>query len=172
MLRATTGRPLRTCIDACYRARRHDYLDYYKTLVRAWRPGHFSLAGAAEDGLTLRRKAVGRTERPPGHILQEPMPHLRGTTEKQYACLRLANHLGITAAEAKVGKFGEEVASSSPGTTARSKDRLARRFHQEEMCQALGVHPAVKYQSEGGPSGLRAVPAIQSGRRSIRDDRS
>ncbi|WP_164937065.1 HipA domain-containing protein [Bradyrhizobium vignae] len=32
------------------------------------------------------------------------------------------------------------------------KDGVVKRFHQEDMCQALGVHPAVKYQSEGGPS--------------------
>ncbi|WP_271575673.1 HipA domain-containing protein [Bradyrhizobium sp. CCBAU 11361] len=81
------------------------------------------------------------------------MPHLRGTTENEYACLRLANQLGITAAEVKVGKFGKEI----PIVVTRydreiGSDGAVRRFHQEDMCQALGAHPAVKYQSEGGPS--------------------
>src|SRR3546814_4239685 len=30
--------------------------------------------------------------------------------------------------------------------------RTWRRVHQEDMCQALGLHPSQKYQSDGGPS--------------------
>ena len=32
------------------------------------------------------------------------------------------------------------------------RDGVIRRVHQEDMCQALGVRPEAKYQSEGGPS--------------------
>ena len=31
------------------------------------------------------------------------------------------------------------------------RDGLIKRIHQEDCCQALGVHPNRKYQSEGGP---------------------
>ena len=31
------------------------------------------------------------------------------------------------------------------------RDSLVKRIHQEDCCQALGVHPNTKYQSEGGP---------------------
>ncbi|APG15093.1 MULTISPECIES: type II toxin-antitoxin system HipA family toxin [Bradyrhizobium] len=118
--------------------------------------GHFSLAGAQPKMALLfdgKRWGVPSGRRATTHILKPPMPHLRGTTENEYACLRLANHLGITAAEAKVGKFGEEVAIVVTRYDREiDKDGVVRRFHQEDMCQALGVHPAVKYQSEGGPS--------------------
>lgn len=32
------------------------------------------------------------------------------------------------------------------------RDGVVRRVHQEDVCQALGVRPEAKYQSEGGPS--------------------
>jgi serine/threonine-protein kinase HipA len=32
-----------------------------------------------------------------------------------------------------------------------NRDKLVKRIHQEDCCQALGVHPSTKYQSEGGP---------------------
>ncbi|WP_036012158.1 HipA domain-containing protein [Bradyrhizobium yuanmingense] len=68
------------------------------------------------------------------------MLHLRGTTENESACLRLANHLGITAAEAKVGKFGQEVAIVVTRYDREiDKDGVVRRFHQEDMCQALAA---------------------------------
>jgi serine/threonine-protein kinase HipA len=35
------------------------------------------------------------------------------------------------------------------------------RIHQEDMCQALGVPPASKYQSEGGPSPEQIVDLIR-----------
>lgn len=31
------------------------------------------------------------------------------------------------------------------------RDGLIKRIHQEDCCQALGVHPSRKYQSDGGP---------------------
>jgi serine/threonine-protein kinase HipA len=36
------------------------------------------------------------------------------------------------------------------------------RLHQEDMCQALGVHPAKKYQAEKGPN-IRAIMNLLSG---------
>jgi serine/threonine-protein kinase HipA len=36
------------------------------------------------------------------------------------------------------------------------------RLHQEDFCQALGVHPAGKYQSEGGPSLAAAAHLLRA----------
>lgn len=118
--------------------------------------GHFSLPGAQPKMALLfdgKQWGVPSGRRATTHILKPPMPHLKGTTENEYACLRLAAHVGISAAEAEVGRFGEEVA-----IVVKRYDRqcaangTVTRFHQEDMCQALGVHPAIKYQNEGGPS--------------------
>jgi serine/threonine-protein kinase HipA len=81
------------------------------------------------------------------------MPGLNGSTENEYACLRLARRVGIVAAEAAVGHFEDETAIVvTRYDRERGADGTIRRFHQEDMCQALGVHPANKYQSDGGPS--------------------
>lgn len=36
------------------------------------------------------------------------------------------------------------------------------RLHQEDLCQALGIHPASKYESEGGPSAARVVQVLRA----------
>jgi serine/threonine-protein kinase HipA len=107
--------------------------------------GHFSLAGAQPKMALLfdgKRWGVPSGRRATTHILKPPMPHLRGTTENEYACLRLANHVGITAAEVKVGKFGEEVAIVVTRYDREiDKDGVVRRFHQEDMQRgAVGDH--------------------------------
>jgi serine/threonine-protein kinase HipA len=118
--------------------------------------GHFSLAGAQPKMALLfdgERWGVPSGRRPTTHILKPPMPGLNGSTENEYACLRLASKVGIVAAEAAVGHFdGETAIVVTRYDRERGADGTIRRFHQEDMCQALGVHPAKKYQSDVGPS--------------------
>jgi serine/threonine-protein kinase HipA len=118
--------------------------------------GHFSLAGAQPKMALL--EVDGRWGVPSGriattHILKPPLPHLQGTTENEHACLQLAARLGMIAAESRVGHFGDQVAIV---VTRYDRDRddqgVVRRYHQEDLCQALNVHPANKYQNQGGPS--------------------
>jgi serine/threonine-protein kinase HipA len=118
--------------------------------------GHFSLAGAQPKIALLLDKdkwGIPSGRRATTHILKPPMPGLNGTTENEYACLRLASRIGITAAEVAVGHFGDEAAIVvTRYDREKGADGVVRRFHQEDMCQALAVHPATKYQREGGPS--------------------
>jgi serine/threonine-protein kinase HipA len=118
--------------------------------------GHFSLAGAQPKMALLldgRRWGVPSGRRATTHILKPPMPHLNGTTENEHACLLLANRLGITAAETRVEHFDDEAAIVITRYDRETgADGVVRRFHQEDMCQALGVHPDDKYQRDGGPS--------------------
>jgi serine/threonine-protein kinase HipA len=123
---------------------------------RAGDRGHFSLAGAQPKMALLfdgQRWGVPSGRRATTHIMKPPMPGLNGSTENEYACLRLARRVGIVAAEAKVGHFEDETAIVvTRYDREQGADGAVRRFHQEDMCQALGVHPAKKYQNEGGPS--------------------
>jgi serine/threonine-protein kinase HipA len=36
------------------------------------------------------------------------------------------------------------------------------RLHQEDLCQALGVHPRLKYESDGGPGAQLAVELLRN----------
>lgn len=121
--------------------------------------GQFSLAGAQPKTALLREK--GRWGIPSGrvpttHILKPPNPQLDGFPENEHICLRLARSLGLPVAESRVMRFDGEVA-----IVISRYDRVRttagwKRVHQEDLCQAMGVPPGKKYQSDGGP-GARAI---------------
>jgi len=125
----------------------------------AWRlprdTGQFSLAGAqAKTALLLHRGRWGvpSGRMPTTHILKPQSPEFDGHAENEHFCLTLARALGLPTAQSKVERFGHEVA-----IVVERYDRVTlddshiARVHQEDMCQALGVMPTSKYQSEGGP---------------------
>jgi serine/threonine-protein kinase HipA len=43
-----------------------------------------------------------------------------------------------------------------------SKAKPAGRIHQEDFCQALSVHPALKYQNQGGPGAKDIIEVIKA----------
>ncbi len=125
----------------------------------AWRmprdTGQFSLAGAQAKTALLQRR--GRWGIPSGripttHILKPQSDEFDGHAENEHFCLALAQALQLPAARSEVHRFGDEVA-----IVIERYDRVSLpegdivRIHQEDMCQALGVMPTSKYQSEGGP---------------------
>jgi serine/threonine-protein kinase HipA len=129
----------------------------------AWRAptdtGQFSLAGAQPKTALLFEDGKwgvpsGRT--PTTHILKPPTGEWDGHAENEHFCLSLARSLGLIVPNSSVRRFGEEVAIVIERyDRVRPADRWFR-VHQEDMCQALGVHPARKYESDGGP-GVRKI---------------
>jgi len=129
----------------------------------AWRlardEGQFSLAGAQPKTAFLwenGRWGIPSGRIPTTHILKPPNQHLEGFPENEHICLRLAQSLGLPVAESRVMQFDGEVA-----IVITRYDRVRgtagwKRVHQEDLCQAMGVSPAKKYQSDGGP-GARAI---------------
>lgn len=77
-------------------------------------------------------------------------------------CMSVARGVGLRAAETDV----LEVAST-PCLYVRRFDRIGKglgrvaRVHQEDMCQALGVLPAAKYEENGGPSVAAIVELLR-----------
>lgn len=131
---------------------------------RQSRAGSFSLPGAQPKAALYRERTEG-AERwgvpsgrtPTSHILKPPIPDLDGQVENEHFCLNLARALGLRAASSEVRMFGDEKAivveryDRYPG-----RDGSLLRAHQEDMCQALGVHPGKKYERDGGP-GVAAI---------------
>ena len=117
--------------------------------------GQFSLAGAQAKTAFCRIKnswgiPQGRT--PTTHILKPETGRIRHVASNEHFCLELARRLGLPAAISTV-----EVIADVPVIIVERYDRIRRsqgvlRVHQEDMCQALGVNPLRKYQSEGGPT--------------------
>lgn len=125
----------------------------------AWRepgdPGQFSLAGAQPKIALLfdgERWGIPSGRTPTTHILKPPaLERFGGFAENEHVCLCLAARLGLPAARSEVRSFGGQVA-----VVVERYDRLRSgdgwlRLHQEDFCQALGIHPHEKYESDGGP---------------------
>jgi serine/threonine-protein kinase HipA len=144
----------------------HDVAERLRALRRdasAWRTptdtGQFSLAGAQPKTALLfdgKRWGVPSGRIPTTHILKPGTPELDGHAENEHFCLALAAELGLPVARSTVERFEDQTA-----IVVERFDRLATRsgivrVHQEDVCQALAVHPASKYENEGGP-GARAI---------------
>lgn len=78
--------------------------------------------------------------------------------------------LGLIVPNSNVLRFQDEVAIVVERyDRARVGSRWVR-IHQEDMCQAFGLHPTRKYESDGGPGVQRIVKLLREqsrGRRSI-----
>ena len=117
--------------------------------------GQFSLAGAQSKVALLRLDdgswAIPAGRIPTTHILKPPGGDYEGFVENEMFCLRLARVIGLPAAEVEKISIGTETA-----ICVHRYDRVQiqgdlHRVHQEDFCQALGVMPQIKYQSQGGP---------------------
>ncbi|MEO8123254.1 MAG: type II toxin-antitoxin system HipA family toxin [Burkholderiales bacterium] len=137
-----------------------------------------SIAGAQEKTALLRM--AGRWYRPMGatpttHILKLPLglvgnmrADMTDSVENEWLCGQLMNELGIPPAETEIATFGESKALVVTRFDRRwmgvpaGDEQKARfkppegawiaRLPQEDFCQALGVAPDRKYESDGGPS--------------------
>lgn len=116
----------------------------------------FSLGGAQSK--TALRFDAGQWSLPAGaacttHILKPAAVRFPDLDVVEHLCQQAARNLGIRAASTECVYFGDQRALVvARYDRARLPDGEWRRVHQEDMCQALGVPPDQKYQSEGGPA--------------------
>lgn len=101
----------------------------------------------------------GRT--PTTHIIKPCIPGFAGLVENEHLCQDIAARLGLPAARSRVLQLDQSyivVERYDRLPPARGSSSV-RRVHQEDMCQALGLMPARKYQEEGGP-GIQAIVTL------------
>lgn len=124
--------------------------------------GHFSLAGAQAKTALRRvgdRWALPSGDEPSTHILKPAMAGLQAQALNEHFCLSLARHAGIAAAKSEVRNFGDIQAVIVERFDRVQTEHGVRRVHQEDLCQALSVHPDNKYERDGGP-GIRAITRV------------
>ena len=117
--------------------------------------GQFSLGGAqAKCALRRDGESWGAPygDAPTTHILKPGLHGMEAAEVVEHVCLQAARRLGIAAAASEVCRFdGERVIAVERFDRSHGEGGW-RRLHQEDLCQALGVAPDDKYQSDGGPS--------------------
>ena len=122
--------------------------------LEEWPP--FSLAGA--QGKTALHLADGvwhfaTDGTPTTHILKIAMPAYPDNDLVEHVCMATLRRADIPVANTKIVHFGDERAIAVERfDRRRDPDGTLRRIHQEDMCQALGFGPDLKYQRYGGPA--------------------
>jgi len=137
-----------------------------------------SLAGAQEKTALLQMAGKWfrpRQATPTTHILKLPLGligNFRGdfsdSLENEWLCGALLAELGLPVAQLALGRFGGEralivtrfdrrwVGAEAPDVRKRTftadKGTWIARLPQEDVCQAMGLAPTLRYEADGGPS--------------------
>jgi serine/threonine-protein kinase HipA len=127
--------------------------------------GQFSLAGAQAKTALLYQD--GRWGEPSGaaatsHILKPAVAGLDDHDLNEHLCLDAASRAGLVVARTHVERFGDESAIVIKRYDRRVRDGQLNRIHQEDVCQALGLHPDRKYQRDGGPGPADVVDLLRN----------
>jgi len=126
-----------------------------------------SLAGVQEK-LLLTKMPDGKWGRPVDgtpstHILKPEIARLPNTVENEAFCMRLAKHLGLSAASIETTLVnGRKLIVVQRYDRVIHQDGSVQRLHQEDFCQATGVLPDKKYQEDGGPALTRIAGILQA----------
>lgn len=92
------------------------------------------------------------------------------SVDNEHYCLTLLEEFGLKVAKTRIETFGKRRV-----LVVERFDRLWRkgsellRLPQEDCCQALGIPPARKYQSEGGPTAVGILRLLQQADDPIED---
>lgn len=124
-----------------------------------------SLAGAQEKLPLIYDRSrfyLTQGEMPSTHILKPAIDDLLQSVHNEVFCMQLASACGLNTAAASIVKLNEIVeVALIERFDRKQKNKKTVRIHQEDFCQALGMHPDAKYQSEGGPDLARCAQAIR-----------
>jgi serine/threonine-protein kinase HipA len=138
-----------------------------------------SIAGAQEKTAFLQvenqwQLPLGPT--PTSHIFKPAMKvgpdgaDFSDTPWNEWLCLVLCRALGLETAEAEVRKYDGKPVIVVERFDRTWQEGVLYRLPQEDICQALGVPPLRKYQSDGG-GGIAQVMELLSGAVAPHEDR-
>jgi serine/threonine-protein kinase HipA len=129
----------------------------------------WSLAGA-QAKFALRRLTDGgwaeaRGSEPTTHIVKPGVTGFRLQALNEHICLVAARRLGLAAVRTEYVEFAGEPAVVVTRYDRRQVGGDWTRLHQEDLCQALAIYPARKYESDRGPGAVTiAKLLLASGR--------
>lgn len=138
-----------------------------------------SIAGAQEKTALLRMngkwfRPIGMT--PTSHILKTQLGHLPNginladSVENEFFCMRFCAAMGCDVANVEIIDF-ENVRALAVERFDRqwTSDGRLLRVPQEDFCQALGIPPSQKYQSDGGPSVVDGLGLLKASDDPLKD---
>lgn len=130
-----------------------------------------SIAGAQEKTALLRHNntwCIPKGATPTTHILKLPLGEITRyradfstSVENEWLCSQIVREFGLDVAETSMATFGDQRALVVERfdrewiTPSRLAEPYLIRIPQEDLCQAMGQPPRLKYEKDGGP-GMRA----------------
>lgn len=141
-----------------------------------------SLAGAQEKTALTRvrnRWCRPRGATPTTHIFKLPLGLVGGSrrvdlsdsVENEWLCSRILHELGLPVATAEMAEFaGQKVLIVERFDRQRMPGgRWIARLPQEDLCQALGYPPTMKYERDGGPGMTQGLKLLAGSAEAERD---
>ena len=126
-----------------------------RPLYAAGEEGYRYSAAGAQDKLVVRMRDgklfLPLDGTPSTHIVKPGATDFPESVANELFCQRLADRLGVRAAEASVLVIGGERYYVTRRFDREVVENRLQRLHQEDFCQMMSVDPEVKYESDGGP---------------------
>ena len=95
---------------------------------------------------------LGYGNLPSNYIIKPAIENLDGTVENEAFCMALAHEIGLDVPRSFIHQHEETRVFVVKRYDRVTKADVTTRLHQEDFCQALGIPPEFKYETEGGPS--------------------
>ena len=93
------------------------------------------------------RVCIPKNGSPSTHILKPAAPRLSGSVQNEAFCLTLARRMKIPTLKITTGQAGKRAYLLAQRYDRMCADGRWRRLHQEDYCQAIGIPPSAKYES-------------------------
>ncbi len=142
-----------------------------------------SLAGAQEKTALLwhnNQWCLPQETTPTTHILKLPLglvgdmkADMNESVENEWLCSKIIAAFGLPIANCDIAKFEDQktlVVERFDRKLSENK-KWIKRIPQEDMCQAKGITPLLKYQSDGGP-GITQCMQILDGSANSQTDKN
>jgi len=117
--------------------------------------GQFSLGGAqAKTALYFdgQRWGIPTGALATNTILKPAVSGFDDHDLNEHLCLEAGRRAGLVCVRSRIEQFEDQRAIVIDRYDRQLHNDQAVRIHQEDLCQALSVHPSRKYQGEGGPA--------------------
>ncbi len=89
---------------------------------------------------------------PSNYIIKPAIEDLDSTVENEAFCMALAHEVGLEVPRSFIHQHEDTRVFVVKRYDRVTKADETKRLHQEDFCQALGIPPEFKYETEGGPS--------------------
>ncbi|MDR1041965.1 MAG: HipA domain-containing protein [Deltaproteobacteria bacterium] len=96
------------------------------------------------------------------HVIKPPHRAFRDLPYNEAFCMELARSIGLPAAMSDIVDIGGTGVFITERYDRTVADGTVTRLHQEDFCQALGVHHDFKYEVQGGPGFRECVSLLAS----------